>query len=167
LSSLYILDISPLLDLGLIKIFFQCVGHHSPSLPPPLSPLSLKYGMPHELACHPCAGAMLISVLLQCLVFLFCFVLFCFCFCFVLFCFVYVLPKGTHHFVLLTVSFALQKLCNFMRSHLSTRSYSRSHCCSVQETFFCVHISEALPYFLLYKFQCLWFYVEFLGPLRP
>jgi hypothetical protein len=49
LSSLYILDISPLLDLGLVKIFFQCV-----------------------------AGP----------------------------------------FVLLTVSFALQKLCNFMRSHL-------------------------------------------------
>ena len=50
LSSLYILDISPLSDVGLVKIFSQSVG---------------------------------------CL------------------------------FVLLTVSFALQKLCNFMRSHLS------------------------------------------------
>ena len=50
LSSLYILDISPLSDVGLVKIFSQSVG------------------------CH---------------------------------------------FVLLTVSFALQKLCNFMRSHLS------------------------------------------------
>ena len=50
MSSLYILDISPLLDVGLVKIFSQSVG------------------------CH---------------------------------------------FVLLTVSFALQKLCNFMRSHLS------------------------------------------------
>jgi hypothetical protein len=50
LSSLYILNISALSDLGLVKIFFQSVG---------------------------------------CL------------------------------FVLLTVSFALQKLCNFMRSHLS------------------------------------------------
>ena len=50
LSSLYILDISPLSDVGLVKIFSQFVG------------------------CH---------------------------------------------FVLLTVSFALQKLCNFVRSHLS------------------------------------------------
>jgi hypothetical protein len=50
LSSLYIFDISPLSDVGLVKIFSQSVG------------------------CH---------------------------------------------FVLLTMSFALQKLCNFMRSHLS------------------------------------------------
>jgi hypothetical protein len=50
LSSLYILDISPLSDLGLVKILSQSVGSF---------------------------------------------------------------------FVLLTVSFALQKLCNFMRSHLS------------------------------------------------
>jgi len=50
MSFLYILDISPLFDVGLVKIFLQSVG---------------------------------------CL------------------------------FVLLTVSFALQKLCNFMRSHLS------------------------------------------------
>jgi hypothetical protein len=50
-NSLYILDISPLLDVGLVKLFFQSVG------------------------CH---------------------------------------------FVLLTVSFALQKLCNFTRSHLLT-----------------------------------------------
>jgi hypothetical protein len=50
LSSLYILNISPLLDLELVRIFSQSV------------------------ACH---------------------------------------------FVLLTVSFALQKLCNFMRSHLA------------------------------------------------
>uniref|UniRef100_A0A8C6GPC2 Uncharacterized protein n=1 Tax=Mus spicilegus TaxID=10103 RepID=A0A8C6GPC2_MUSSI len=49
LSSLYILDTSPLSDVGLVKIFSQSVG------------------------CH---------------------------------------------FVLLTVSFALQKFCNFMRSHL-------------------------------------------------
>jgi hypothetical protein len=49
LNSLYILDISPLLDLGLVKILSQTLG-----------------GL----------------------------------------------------FVLLTVSFALQKLCNFMRSHL-------------------------------------------------
>ena len=55
LSSLYILDISPLSDLGLVKILSQSVG-------------SL--------------------------------------------------------FVLLTVSFALQKLCNFMRSHLSILSFT-------------------------------------------
>ena len=51
LSSLYILDISPLSDLGLVKIFSQYVGRH---------------------------------------------------------------------FVLLTVTFALQELCNFMRSYLLT-----------------------------------------------
>jgi hypothetical protein len=75
-SSLYILGISPLSDLGLVKIFSQSVG---------------------------------------CLL------------------------------VFLTVSFALQKLCNFMRSH----------CCSVQESFPCAHIFKALPHFFLYKFQCL------------
>jgi hypothetical protein len=65
LSSLYILDISPLLDLGLVKILSQSIG-----------------GL----------------------------------------------------FVLLTVSFALQKLCNFMRSHLSIldlTAESTGHCCSV------------------------------------
>ena len=30
----------------------------------------------------------------------------------------------------------------------------------------CAHIFEAFPHFLLYKFQCLWFYVELLDPLR-
>jgi hypothetical protein len=39
-----------------------------------------------------------------------------------------------------------------------SRSYSISHCCSVQEFFPCAHIFEALPHLLLYKFQCLWFY---------
>ena len=28
------------------------------------------------------------------------------------------------------------------------------------------HIFKAFPHFLLYKFQCLWFYVEFFDPLR-
>jgi hypothetical protein len=62
LASLYILDISPLLDLGLVKIFSQF------------------------------------------LIFL---------------------------FLLLTVSFALQKLCNFMRSHVYSLSYNTSNLCSV------------------------------------
>ena len=96
LSSLYILDISPLYDLGLVKIFSQSVG-----------------GL----------------------------------------------------FVLLTVSFALQKLCNFMRSHLLILDLTAQYS-SIQEFFLCTHIFEAFPYFLLYKFQCLWFYVEILNPLR-
>jgi hypothetical protein len=49
---------------------------------------------------------------------------------------------------------------------VNSRSYSTSHCCSIQELFPCAHIFEAFPYFLLYKFQCLWFYVELLDPLR-
>ncbi len=49
---------------------------------------------------------------------------------------------------------------------IDSRSYSTCHCCSIQEFFPCTHIFEAFPYFLLYKFQCLWFYVEFLNPLR-
>jgi hypothetical protein len=65
-------------------------------------------------------------------------------------------------FVLLTVSFALQKLCRFVRSHFNPPSYSTSHCCSIQEFFPCAHIFEDFPHFLLYKFHCLWFYVEFL-----
>ena len=96
LSSLYILDISPLSDLGLVKILSQFVG-----------------GL----------------------------------------------------FVLLTVSFALQKLCSFMRSHLSILDLI-AQACSIQKFFPCAHIFEAFPHFLLYKFQCLWFYVEFLDPLR-
>jgi hypothetical protein len=63
LSSLYIWDISPLSDLGLIKILSQTVG-----------------GL----------------------------------------------------FVLLTVSFALQKFCNVMRSHLSILDLTaQANCCSV------------------------------------
>jgi ABC-type Fe3+-siderophore transport system permease subunit len=49
---------------------------------------------------------------------------------------------------------------------VDSRSYNTSHWCSVQETFPCVHIFEALPHFLLYKFQCLLFDVEFFDPLR-
>ena len=98
LSSLYILNISPLLDLGLVKIFSQSVG------------------------CR---------------------------------------------FVLLTVSFALQKFCNFMRSLLLILDLTEQAIAVLFRNFFpCAHIFEALPHFLLYKFQCLWFYVEVFDPLR-
>jgi len=38
---------------------------------------------------------------------------------------------------------------------VNSRSYSTSHCCSLQEFFPCVHIFEAFPHILLYKFQSL------------
>jgi hypothetical protein len=87
LSSLYILDISSLSDLGLVKIFFQSTG-----------------GL----------------------------------------------------FVLLTVSFALQKLCNFMRSHLSILNFTAQAVAVLFRIFFSfAHIFKASLHFLLYKFQCL------------
>jgi hypothetical protein len=97
LSSLYILDISPISDLGLVKNFSQSTG------------------------CH---------------------------------------------FVLVTVSFVLQKLCNFMTSHLSILDLTAQAIGVLFRKFSRAHIFQALPHFLLYKFQCLWFYVEFLDPLR-
>ena len=82
LSSLYILDISPLSDLEEVKILFQSVGGR---------------------------------------------------------------------FVLLTVSFALQKLCNFMRSHLSILDLTAQDIALLFRNFSpCAHISEAFPHFLLY-----------------
>jgi hypothetical protein len=98
LSSLYILDISPLYDLGLVNILSQSVG-----------------GL----------------------------------------------------FALLMVSFALQEALQFYEvPFVNSSSYSTSHCCSIQESLLCAHIFEAFPHFLQYKFHCLWFYVEFLDPLR-
>ena len=98
LSSLYILDISPLSDLGDVKILFQSV-----------------------------CGL----------------------------------------FVLLMVSFTLQKLCSFKRSHLSILDLTAHAIAVLFRNFSSVPISSRLsPHFLLYKFQCLWFYVEFLDPLR-
>jgi hypothetical protein len=90
LSSLYILDISPLSDLGLVKIPPQSVG-------------SL--------------------------------------------------------FVLLTVSFALQKLCNFMRSHLSILDLTAQASAVLFRNFFllCPYL-RGFSHFLLYKFQCLFLY---------
>jgi hypothetical protein len=71
-------------------------------------------------------------------------------------------------FVLLTLSFALQTeaLQFYEVPFVNSRSYSTCHYCSVQEFFPCAHIFEAFPHFHLYKFQCLWFYMEFLDPLR-
>jgi hypothetical protein len=99
LSSLYILDISPLSDLGLVKFLSQSVG-----------------GL----------------------------------------------------FVLLTVSFALQKLCSFMRSHLSILDLTAQAIAVLFRNFSPVPTSSRLfPTFSsLYKFQCLWFYVEFFDLLR-
>ena len=70
-------------------------------------------------------------------------------------------------FVLLTVSFALQKLCNFMRSHLSILDLTAQAIAVLFRNFSVVAISSRLPpLFHLYKFQYLWFYMEFLDPLR-
>ena len=66
-----------------------------------------------------------------------------------------------------TDSFALQKLCNFIRSHLQILDLTAQAIAVLFRNFFpCTHIFEGFPYFLLNKFQCLWFYVEFLNPLR-
>jgi hypothetical protein len=70
-------------------------------------------------------------------------------------------------FVLLNSVFCLTETLKFYEVlFVDSRSYSKSHCCSVQQFFLCAHIFEAFPHFLLYKFQCLWFCVEFLDPLR-
>ena len=82
LISSYILDISPLSDLGLVKIFSQSVG-----------------GL----------------------------------------------------FVLLSVSFALQKLCNFMRSHLLLIVIIKivHHLCNICLIFLMSHRHLRIPFFLL------------------
>ena len=49
---------------------------------------------------------------------------------------------------------------------LNSRSYRTSYCSAIQEFFPRTHILEGFPYFILYKFQDLWFYLEFLNPLR-
>jgi hypothetical protein len=97
LTSFYILDISPLSDLGLVKILSQSVG-----------------GL----------------------------------------------------FVLLTVSFALQKLCNFMRSHLLILDLIAPTIAVLFTKISPVPISLRLsPTFSSISFS-VWFYVEFLDPLR-
>jgi hypothetical protein len=54
----------------------------------------------------------------------------------------------------LTVSFALQKFCNFVRSHLSILDLTTQAIAVLFRNFFpCAHIFEGFPHFLLYKFQ--------------
>jgi hypothetical protein len=65
-------------------------------------------------------------------------------------------------FCLIDGVFCLSEALQFYEvPFIDSLSYSTSHCCSIQEFSPCTHIFEAFPYFLLYKFQCLWFYVEF------
>jgi hypothetical protein len=98
LSSLYILDISPLSDLGLVKFLSQSVG-----------------GL----------------------------------------------------FVLLTVSFVLQKLCSFMRSHLSILDLTAQAIAVLFRNFSPVPISSRLfPTFSSINFSVSGYYVEFFDPLR-
>ena len=84
LSSLYILDINPQLDVGLVKIFSQSVDYH---------------------------------------------------------------------FVLLTESFALQKVCNFMRSHLSIfdlRTQAIAYPVLCLGNLPCAPVLKALPHILFF-----------------
>jgi hypothetical protein len=61
-------------------------------------------------------------------------------------------------FVLLTMSFALQKFCNYMRSHLSILDLTAQAIAVLFKNFFpCAHIFESLSNILLYKFQCFWY----------
>jgi hypothetical protein len=70
-------------------------------------------------------------------------------------------------FVLLTVSFALQKLSNFMMSHFWILNLIAQAIVVLFRIFFpCAHIFDGFHHFLLYKFQCFLFYVEFFDPLR-
>jgi len=69
--------------------------------------------------------------------------------------------------VLLTVFFALQKLYNFIRSHLSILDLTAQAIGVLFRFFFlCAHKFEALPHFPLYKVQCLRFYLEVFDPLK-
>ena len=70
-------------------------------------------------------------------------------------------------FVLLTVSFSLWRLCNFMRSHLLIFFFILEHkpLVSVQELSPCANVFEAIPHFLFYYIQHIWFYVEVFDPL--
>ena len=96
LSSLYILAISPLSDVGLVKIFSQSNGWF------------LSY--------------------LQC-------------------------PLPYRSLVVLWGPICLLLIIEYKPLLFSSKN------------FLLAHVSEALPHFLLYKFQCIWFYVEVLDPL--
>ena len=49
---------------------------------------------------------------------------------------------------------------------VNSQFYHTSRFCSIHEFIPRANIFEDFPHFLLYKFQCLWFYVELLNPLR-
>ena len=62
------------------------------------------------------------------------------------------------------VSFALQKLCNFMRYHLSILDLRAYAIGVLFRKFPSVQIPQGTPQFLFYKFQSVWLYVEVLDP---
>jgi hypothetical protein len=69
-------------------------------------------------------------------------------------------------FVLLTVSFPLQEFCNLMRSNLSILNLTPQALAVLFRNFSPVPISSRIfPTFSSVSFS-LWFYVEFLDPLR-
>jgi hypothetical protein len=72
-------------------------------------------------------------------------------------------PYAGGLFCLIDSVFCLTEALQFYEVlFVNSWSYSTRHCCSVKEFFHCAYIFEAFPYFLLYKFPSLWFYVEFL-----
>jgi hypothetical protein len=63
-----------------------------------------------------------------------------------------ILSKSVGCLVVLLTVFYLTEVLQFYEIPLvSSRFYSTNHWCSVQESFPCAHIFEALPHFLLYK----------------
>ena len=61
-------------------------------------------------------------------------------------------------FCLIDIVFCFAEALKFYEvTFIDSRSYSTSHCSSIQEFFPCANIFEAFPHFLLCKFQCLWF----------
>ena len=72
------------------------------------------------------------------------------------------------HVSLLQVWTSGYNLINFMRSHLSIFNLIAQDIGGIffQEYSPFAHVFQAIPHFLLYKFQCLWFYVQFLDRLR-
>ena len=64
------------------------------------------------------------------------------------------------------MSFAIQKVCNFVRSNLLILDLTAQDIGVLFRIFFpLAHVFQALPHFLLYSFQWIWFYVEVLDPL--
>ena len=66
-------------------------------------------------------------------------------------------------FVLLTVSFDLQRLFTFMRSHISIFDLrALAFGALFRKIFPCANVFKAISHFLFCQFQCIWFYVEVL-----